>query len=164
MQQKLIEDLISIFGQGEDLLRSLPNNQIYVLVGGHFRHCLDFADCFFNGIETGKIDYNQRQREISVETDLQSALAKIAVTVEKLRNLTEQNLDGEIKLRHERAIDENDEKSWCQTTLTRELEFLQSHTVHHFAIIGLKLFQAGIKVDENFGVADSTLKYRKQIA
>ena len=95
---------------------------------------------------------------------MHSALAKIAGTAEKLQNLTEQNLNGEVKIRHERATDETDEKSWCQTTVARELEFLQSHTVHHLSIIVLKRAHAGIKVDENFGVADSTLKYRKQIA
>ena len=56
MKKKLIEDLIFIFGQGEDLLKTLPDNQIYILVGGHFRHCFDFVDCFLRGIENGKID------------------------------------------------------------------------------------------------------------
>ncbi len=164
MKNQLINDYISIFKQGSDLLQTVENNDTYAKVGGHFRHCTDFVDSLLAGIESGKIDYNKRERNLLVETDLQTALVKIAETVEKLKTSYSQDFNREILVRHERAINASDGNSWCRSTLAREFEFLQSHTVHHYAIIGLKLSLAGIKVNENFGVADSTLKYREQIA
>jgi hypothetical protein len=164
MKKRLIEDCIVIFKQGENLLQSIENNDVYAKIGGHFRHCTDFVDCLFSGIESGKIDYNKRERNLLIETDIKTALIKISETVEKLQTVDSQDFNREILVRHEQAIDESDKDSWCKSTIAREVEFMQSHTVHHYAIIGLKLASSGIQTDENFGVADSTLKYREQRA
>jgi hypothetical protein len=43
--------------------------------------------------------------------------------------------------------------------VARELQFLQSHTVHHYAVIHLMLLQQGIRPDPEFGVAPSTLRH-----
>jgi hypothetical protein len=164
MKKRLIEDCIAIFKQGENLLQSIENNDIYAKIGGHFRHCTDFVDCLFSGIESGKIDYNKRERNLLIETDIKTALIKINETIENLQTWSLLDFSQVILVRHEMATDEFDEKSWCSSTLAREVEFMQSHTVHHYAIIGLKLVSSGIQVDENFGVADSTLKYRENRA
>lgn len=162
MKNQLISDCISIFNQGGKLLQNLESNEVYANIGGHFRHCFDFVDCLFAGIEPGKIDYNKRERNLQVEIDSVSASAKISEVIKKLQTLSVQDFNQEILVRHERANDISDADAWCRSTLAREVEFLQSHTVHHYAIIGLKLAASGIKVDETFGVADSTLKYRTQ--
>jgi hypothetical protein len=162
MKDQLIKNCISVFRQGSNLLQTIENNGIYEHVGGHFRHCIDFAACLISGIESGKIDYNKRERNLLAETDLETVLVKIAETIEKLQNLFTEDFEKEVLVRHECAIDITDENSWCRSTLAREVEFMQSHTVHHYAIIGLKLTNLGIKIDENLGVADSTLKYRIQ--
>lgn len=50
------------------------------------------------------------------------------------------------------------------SSLGRELVFLHSHSVHHFAlivIIVIILKQRGITVEQNFGIAQSTLVSRK---
>jgi hypothetical protein len=162
MKNRLIKDCISVFKQGGELLQRVENNDIYANIGGHFRHCFDFVDCLISGIEKGKIDYNKRERNLQVETDCKTGLVRTNDTIEKLQTLFLLDFSQVVLVRHEIATDELDEKSWCSSTLAREVEFLQSHTVHHYAIIGLKLANIGIKVDENFGVADSTLKYRTQ--
>jgi hypothetical protein len=162
MKNQLISDCISIFEQGGELLQSLENNDIYANVGEHFRHCFDFVDCLNSGIESGKIDYNQRERNPLAEIDLVIALAKIDEIIRTLQMITLKELNREVLVRHERANDCADETSWCRSSLAREVEFLQSHTVHHYAIIGFKLASLGIATGENFGVADSTLKYRVQ--
>jgi hypothetical protein len=45
------------------------------------------------------------------------------------------------------------------STLVRELLFLVSHTVHHFAVIRLLLAAEGIDPGEEFGTAPSTLAH-----
>ncbi|MDH3494762.1 MAG: hypothetical protein OEM82_14505, partial [Acidobacteriota bacterium] len=54
---------------------------------------------------------------------------------------------------------EIDDNLWLPTSLARELEFLHSHTVHHYALIAAKLGSMNIEVPFEFGVAPSTLKY-----
>jgi hypothetical protein len=46
--------------------------------------------------------------------------------------------------------------------MARELEFLLSHTVHHYAIVAILCRLQGIAVDDGFGVAPSTLRHRTE--
>jgi hypothetical protein len=52
-----------------------------------------------------------------------------------------------------------DSPHWAVTSLERELQFLLSHTVHHFALVALLLRAQGFEVSADFGVAPSTLAY-----
>jgi hypothetical protein len=47
----------------------------------------------------------------------------------------------------------------CASTVARELQFLLSHTVHHYALIALILRLQGFEPGEEFGVAPSTLAH-----
>ena len=49
---------------------------------------------------------------------------------------------------------------WSQSSAPRELQFLISHTVHHFALIKVALRDGPRSVGDDFGVAPSTLSYR----
>jgi hypothetical protein len=56
-----------------------------------------------------------------------------------------------------------DEIEWQPSTTGRELQFLVSHTVHHFAMIGGICRALEVEMEENFGVAPSTLRHRAQL-
>ena len=43
--------------------------------------------------------------------------------------------------------------------ISRELQVLSSHTVHHFALIAVTLRMHGVEMDPDFGMAPSTLRY-----
>jgi hypothetical protein len=161
-QHPLIEDCITGLLQGKNILQEVENKGVYENIGGHIRHCLDFVDCLTAGLSAGRIDYNQRTRDVRIERDCKFASAKINEAIAKLQSLSSVDFSQTILVRRERANDLTSEESWCGSTLARELEFMQSHTVHHYAIINLKLAMLGIKIDEDLGVAASTLKYRKQ--
>ncbi len=158
----LIQDCITILRQGKTILQEVENKGVYEDIGGHIRHCLDFVDCLAAGLEAGRIDYNQRKRDVRIERDCEFAFTKIDEAIAKLQSLANADFNQTLLVRHERANDITNEESWCGSTLARELEFMQSHTVHHYAIINLKLAILGIKIDEDLGVAASTLKYRTQ--
>ncbi|MBM4187475.1 MAG: hypothetical protein FJ206_09205 [Gemmatimonadetes bacterium] len=51
-------------------------------------------------------------------------------------------------------------ESWSRSTLGRELQFLVSHSVHHFALIKLLLANDGPVLPREFGVAPSTLSHQ----
>jgi len=48
--------------------------------------------------------------------------------------------------------------SWSLSTVHRELQFLGSHTTHHFALIAVLLRTLGHEPPAEFGVAPSTLR------
>lgn len=162
MRNQLIEDCVFILEQGKVLLHEIEGKDFYQTIGAHFRHCLDFIECLILGIEIGKIDYNKRTRDLRTETDCRFAGEKIDEIIGKLYEISASDINKSVLVRHERASDLTKEESWCGSSVARELEFMQSHTVHHFAIIKLKLAFEGIRLNDDFGVAASTLKYKKQ--
>lgn len=162
-RQSLVGQCVRIFRQGIDLIESLPD-ELFAggkesgksSVGAHFRHNLDFVTNFLAGIESGKLDYHSRERNPRVETDRVYAASRIREAVARLENLTSENLSANLLVRSETV-----ENLWCRSTALRELEFLQSHTVHHYALIEMKLAARGFFVPKCFGVAPSTLEFWK---
>lgn len=143
---KLIEKI------GDDIYRKKINGA--GSIGEHFRHNLDFLNAFLNGLRTGKIDYAQRERDVRIETDRLFAVSRFSETISKLQNLTVEMLSKNILIRSE-----IDAALWLESSALRELEFLHSHTVHHHALIAEKLNSSGIRAENNFGVAPSTLDF-----
>jgi hypothetical protein len=123
-------------------------------VGGHFRHNLDIVNNFLIGIAERRIDYNRRERDIRIETDREYAVEKLDLAKRRIGNLNDGILERLVSVRSE-----VNPTTWLPSSVTRELEFVHSHTVHHHALIAEKLAGFGIAVNENFGVAPSTLKY-----
>ena len=56
-------------------------------IGGHLRHILDFYQNFLAGIESGRIDYNLRQRDVLIERDPVYAIKRLSETIAALRSL-----------------------------------------------------------------------------
>src|SRR5437588_542470 len=48
---------------------------------------------------------------------------------------------------------------FMESSISRELQALSSHTVHHFALIAMTLRMHGVETDADFGMAPSTLRY-----
>lgn len=126
-------------------------------IGGHFRHNLDFASSFLNGIERGKIDYNHRERDVRTEAERLYAIERIIQTNDRFRALPPDFSKRKVLIRSEIHPE-----VWHESSAARELEFLHSHTVHHHALIAEKLALFGLTVTANFGVAPSTLKFWEQ--
>ena len=132
-------------------------------VGSHLRHCLDFYQSLVEGVRKGRVDYTRRGRNALVARDRAHAAAKIEKTVEELRALANLRGDTPLMVCAEDA-DASNAGAWCASTLARELQFLLSHTVHHYALVALILRLQGFEPGEEFGVAPSTLAHWKQEA
>ena len=118
-------------------------------VGGHVRHCLDHVAALVRGLETGHIDYDARVRGTAVESRREAALHEIARLVECLREIAGHTPDMPV------WVDVGG-PDFAPSTLARELAFVSSHTIHHFAIVALLLHDMGIRVPPRFGYAPST--------
>ena len=168
-EHQIIRDNILFLRQGIDLLGQLSDN-MYVKavaphaasgVGKHIRHNLDHYEMFLAGLSAGSIDYDNRQRDLQVETDRRYAIQKMLSIISHLEGIEAHRLEDSIAVRMNEGSDANDSSSRSQSTIRRELQFLVSHTVHHYALIAIILKIQGFDCDEDFGVAPSTLKYQR---
>jgi hypothetical protein len=126
-------------------------------VGTHVRHCLDFYRSFLNGLESNRIDYNFRRRSPRLETDRYYAIQEIQKLIIELREVAPIFRIAPILVSTEDCGVSRE--SWCGSSVVRELEFLQSHTIHHYSLVALLLRLEGVEPGEDFGVAPSTLRH-----
>lgn len=130
-------------------------------VGSHFRHCLDFYLCFLAGIERGLVDYEARARDAAVEADRRQAMAVAREVEDRLAAVAPDVEERPLTVaRHTAAANDGGQRS----TVGRELQFLASHTVHHYALIAALLRLQGVEPGEGFGVAPGTLEHRRRLA
>jgi hypothetical protein len=156
---------LALLRQAHELVSTLPDaafggaEGVEKPVGPHFRHVLEHYSCFLDGLRDRRIDYDARRREEHIERDRESAAGRIRDLIDGLLALGGPGaLDDEIAVRLDCGLGEEREQ-WSRSTVRRELHFLLSHTIHHYALIGLLLGALGIETGPDFGVAPSTLKY-----
>ena len=156
----LLEQGLELIEQLDDDLysNSLPPFFNYG-VGSHFRHVLDFYNCFLAGLERVRVDYDTRERDDLIEKDRLAARARIRTIIDFLLELSATEDQKAVLVRMEDATAGIDPCRWSSSSLRRELQFLLSHTVHHYALIALMLRLKGFVTPEEFGIAPSTLAH-----
>lgn len=127
-------------------------------IGAHVRHNLDHFNSFFMGYNKGSINYDERARDPKIETDKEYTSDLISNYIIRISEIKPETLDHEISIQ----MDSGDVSDKAKSTIRRELQFLISHTIHHYAIIALICKIKNIEVPQDFGVAPSTLKHREQ--
>lgn len=166
----IVTNCIGLLEQAMSLIEQIEDD-VYVStsplsprgsIGGHLRHILDFYQSFLGGIESGRINYNLRQRDVLIERDRCHAVKRVSETIVALRSLPA--INGERLLLV--SAEEGSEVApvWCASSVLRELDVLQSHTVHHYSLVAMLLRLHEIDPGEEFGVAPSTLKYWREEA
>ncbi len=124
-------------------------------VGSHVRHCIEFYQCLFHGVEAGEVDYDARQRDPEIESAREAALREIR-RIESCDWPRVESLSRDTPLRVRESAD-----AWHASSLGRELGFAASHTVHHLALIAVLLRDhddAG-EIPEQIGFAPSTTRH-----
>jgi uncharacterized damage-inducible protein DinB len=157
-----IRDNVAALRQGIKLLSALPSTSYTMRTpacfnssaGGHLRHIIEHYLSFLQGTETGEIDYEARARDPMIEKDPGYASAQLEAIGERLERLKS---DRELRVRAECAP--ADTTTWGVSSVVRELEFLLSHTIHHYALIGVICQLGGHQLPKDFGMAPSTLRY-----
>ena len=126
-------------------------------VGAHLRHILEFYQCFLDGLDGSHIDYDSRRRDESIERSRHAASIAITSIIHALGAHAEQ--ERIVWVRMEDAEASGVANSFMESSISRELQVLSSHTVHHFALIAMTLRAHGVQIDPDFGMAPSTLRY-----
>ncbi len=160
-------DNIAFLRQGLDLLADLSDDE-YVRsfppsfvspIGTHMRHIIDHYECLLAGLVTGNIDYDDRTRETSVETDRAAATAAIDSVIRRLEAIDQSLRDSELSVHMDFGGGPDEAGLYARSSVERELQFLVSHTVHHYALVAVMLRLEGREPVDGFGVSPSTLKY-----
>ena len=165
---KLCEHLITIIEQGLDLLSHLdeetyasPSPELKLSsIGEHYRHHLDYVAAFSRGLKDGEIDYDDRRRDQQIATKLEVAAEKTRELIAWLEDVNTEKMPREVIVR-QLTCDNGDRRPSIHSTIDRELAFLISHAMHHYAIMGLAARIKGKSHPENLGVMPSTLKYER---
>ena len=129
-------------------------------IGQHIRHILNFYQALVSGAENGIIDYADRERDPRIEQDPGYARASFQVITRKISDLDEER---HLPVRADFFPDDAVLRPMVQSSVGRELMFAFDHAVHHLAIvkIGLQVAQPDLQLQEELGVAPSTIKYQK---
>ena len=126
-------------------------------VGVHFRHVFDHYRAFLMGRAADEIDYDARDRQVPLERDRALAIATALGYCTDLERLPAALGSRPVRVTLRSVASEDGAPDWSQSTLKRELQFLVSHTVHHYALIKELLRRSGFQTGDEFGVAPSTI-------
>ncbi|MEM7515523.1 MAG: DinB family protein [Planctomycetota bacterium] len=172
-RQRLVDDSLRILEQGRELLSGLspelhaqPEKSVASSgIGSHFRHVIEYFELFVQGLQsgTGRIDYDLRRRDERVERDPAYALERLTDLEAGLRETLSANGGDDALLIKADAVSEAPEDvPWARSSIERELQFLSSHAVHHYALIAVILRLNGEEPSAEFGVAPSTLRHWRE--
>ncbi len=128
-------------------------------IGQHVRHIIEMFTCLEAGYHSGIINYENRKRDVAIETDQ-------AIAIDRLKKIC-QHLDKENKtLVMEGRYDEASEAPvFFDTNYYREIAYNLEHAIHHMALIKVGIREvSAIDIPDSFGVAASTIKFRSSCA
>jgi hypothetical protein len=128
-------------------------------IGQHIRHILEFYIAVVEARDTCIINYDNRQRDLLLETDVSCAISNIDKICECLRTMNIKSvlvLTGDYSIESKRSIQ-------VVTTVERELIYNLEHSIHHQALIKVALIDFDLSdiIEEGFGIAPSTIRYKK---
>lgn len=132
----------------------------FASIGEHTRHVLEFYQCLLRQSIDGTVNYDQRDRDKLTQEIPSKANSLLANIIKSLREI---NVNRPLHL--EICYDADHEvTSIVETSLERELVYNLEHVIHHLAIIkiGLSVIAPQMTLPEGFGVAPSTMRFRRQ--
>ncbi|WP_264566612.1 DinB family protein [Flavobacterium sp. N3904] len=123
-------------------------------IGEHTRHIIEMFQCLNRNYDSGIVNYDKRERNVLIETNTDFAIQMI---LDIKNSISKDNKNIELQ----QIIDGN--AVHIQSNYYRELLYNLEHCIHHQALIKVAILKCeSIVVDDNFGVARSTIEYRKQ--
>jgi hypothetical protein len=128
-------------------------------IGKHVRHVIELFQSLEEGYAGALINYEKRKRNPVIENDKTYAtdlLLAICTSINKP--------DKDLKL--EFSYDEySDNSISIRTSYKREILYNLEHTIHHMALIKIGISEiSDIELNDDYGVASSTIRYRRSTA
>jgi uncharacterized damage-inducible protein DinB len=168
MKNEIIDQNKNILAQLQQAVEQLDNQEYCMpltilsqsTIGMHVRHMLEFYECLLNGLQSGQVNYDARQRNYQIENSL-------VYTIERMQEVMHQLDDCRSNHALELAatLNPNSPDFVMQTSVHRELYYLLEHSTHHMAIIKMAYLQhfSNYTLPAHFGVASSTIQYQNSV-
>ena len=158
----LIRFNIAVVDQGLALARRYleRSDAFFAHVGPHLRHIIEHYEALLDREPGSLVDYDHRARDRSVERSPQLACARLTALTDKLRGLQSRSATEALSVGFAIGTDGAD-FFLSPSTLARELNFVASHAIHHYAIIRPLIEAAGITLPKEFGKAPETVRYER---
>jgi hypothetical protein len=122
-------------------------------IGQHTRHSIEMFQCLLKGYDGGEFSYDNRERNLLLETDISFAQHHLKLICSEI-NLPNKTLTSTYNL--------GESIVQVETNFFRELVFNLEHCIHHNALIRIGVNDISeFAMSEHFGVAPSTMEYRK---
>lgn len=140
-------------------------------VGGHMRHSLDHISKVMFSLKNGCehepniISYDQRDRNTEIENNRSKTIECVDKIIHDLALTLQRNPEKIMKPIVVKFISDADTGTEYDipSSIERELSFAAHHATHHIFIMSMMLETMGYKIDSSIGVANSTLKFSKQV-
>lgn len=156
----------TILEQLEKSVAGLSNEQYTVKIetllgasiGEHVRHVIELFVCLQEGYASGVVNYENRKRDIAIQTSRVVAIGLMKSINHSLFS------DNKVILLQVGYSENSNELLTIPTNYYREIAYNIEHAIHHMALIriGINLVSDN-KVPDGYGIAPSTLKYRKSM-
>ncbi|OYQ43038.1 hypothetical protein CHU92_03740 [Flavobacterium cyanobacteriorum] len=151
-----LSELSSMLLQLPDTCYSMPRAELsHSSIGEHVRHIIELYECLLLRYDEGIVNYDLRKRDKAIQASTQTAIERIT------------GISGSIKKDNKPMVLQqqvNGEIMEFESNYYRELLYNFEHTIHHQALIKVALLQLKeVSVAEDFGVAPSTIEYRKNV-
>lgn len=130
-------------------------------IGQHIRHILEFYECLIIGTKCGAVSYDKRKRKLQLEVDTEFTQNTISKILLELNSI---DFNRPLLLKASFSTKNEGDLEVFSSSVARELAYCLEHTVHHLAILKIAVRETfnHIYMDENLGVAYSTIKYKKR--
>ncbi len=164
--QLSLDGNLALLHRGIALLEGLSDRvyaepiRTWAPVGAQFRHVIEHYQSFLGGISSGRVDYDARARSSTLESSRDAALAATRLCATGLTALSGAP-DHALQIQMDTGAGPG-APNWHASSVGRELQFLCSHTVHHFALIKL-LLEGSVVLDPDFGMAPSTVVHQRLV-
>lgn len=168
---RILTAAVDLLEQGSSLVSSVGSEaysrRVLIVfnasIGGHYRHCLDHFQCLLSGSQSGRVDYDHRNRDRRLEVDPGYAESYTKEVLAELALLNPQDLDRPVRALCEVSYEPGDSPETV-STFGRELVYAIAHGIHHFAMISVIARLQNIPLPEDFGVAPSTVVHHKSLS
>lgn len=131
--------------------------------GPHLRHVIEHYESWLGALGGLHIDYDRRARDAALERSPALARARLQAIQQRLANWPRLQLASPLRVRASIGL-AGEASCMADSSFGRELLFVTSHAVHHFALLQLHCRQHGISMGADFGKAPATVAHERKRA
>lgn len=145
-------DLVHAQGSAKGLAYARP-------LGSHLRHVIEHHEALLSTPAGAVVDYDGRPRDRQLETDPLRAAERLLVLLHQLSDRAG-HPDTTLIVRGQCGLD-GSAAFTVRSSLGRELAFVASHAIHHFALLLPHMRQQGLPLPADFGLAPGTVAHHR---